>query len=98
MNTTSSRSKHQVACDGIRTIWLPSTPVARETFELLGPRSMDGIVFKGTMGDIATHLHRQDFKQATLSAHKLKIEQPLPSLIASMDGIRARPLAVSVGA
>ena len=96
MNTTTSRTKHQTACDGIRTVWLPSTPVARESFPSPVRRSMDGIIFKGTMSDVATHLHRQDFKQATISAHRLKVEQQLPSLIASIDGIRTRPTVVPV--
>jgi len=96
MTTTTSRSPHQIACDGIQTVWLPGTPPARETFEAPTLRSMDGIVFRGTVSDVATHLLRRDFKQAAVTKQRPTLaEDSFASLIATMDGIRSRrPAAV----
>ena len=97
MNTIASRSPHQIACDGIQTVWLPSTPPARETFEVPALRSMAGIVFRGTVGDVATHLLRRDFKQAAVTKQRPTLaEDSFASLIATMDGIRSRrPVTVA---
>jgi hypothetical protein len=98
MNTTTSRTHHQTACDGVRAVWLPGTPVARETFETPVQRSMDGIVFKGTMNDVATHLHRQDFKAMARKQQLAYAQDSLTSFIATMDGVRIRRTAVSLSA
>lgn len=90
MNTITSRTHHQVACDGIRAVWLPGTPVARESFEAPALRSMDGIVFRGTVSDVAVHLLRQDFKQATRKQQLVHAEESLTALMATMDGIHRR--------
>jgi hypothetical protein len=90
------RTQHQIACDGIQTVWLPGTSPVRAEVERTMPKSIDGIVFSGTVRDVAVQMHRTDTLRAFGGAPRTaRVQERLTDLIATMDGVRVRRPAVA---
>lgn len=97
MNTTI-RTKTQTAFDGVRTVWIAEQQAPR----VLGPvkqglLSIDGVVIRGTVEDVAAHTHKRDivraFERPDLKAEAKSIARFIG---VSMDGVRPplRPAAI----
>lgn len=91
-NTT--RTHHQIACDGVQTIWLPNTPALRAEVERVVHKSIDGIVLSGTMRDIAMQVHKNDTLRAMGGRQRIsRVHDTLTGFMATMDGVRVRRTA-----
>jgi hypothetical protein len=89
MNTTS-RTKTQIACDGVRTVWVAEQQVAPMLGAVKpGHLSIDGVVVRGTVQDVAAHVHKRDivrvFERPDLKAEAKSIARFIG---VSMDGVR----------
>ena len=92
----STRTRQQVACDGVQTIWLPHTPALRTEVEKTIAKSMDGVVFAGSVRDVAMHMHRNDLLRAAGGKRNItRVQDTITDFIATMDGIRVRRVAVA---
>lgn len=92
------RTKQQIACDGVQTVWLPGAPTLRVEMEQAVRKSMDGVVVHGTLRDVATYMHRTDLIRAARAPHGASIRvETLKGFIATMDGVRSRR-TVALGA
>ncbi len=91
MNT--SRSKTQIACDGVRTVWI-AEQAARPVPGLVRPEvlSIDGVVVRSTVQDVAAHVHQRDIMRVFERPNFAEEAKSIVRFIGvSMDGIR-RPL------
>ena len=89
MNTTT-RTKTQIACDGVRTVWVAEqqiTPVVGAVKS--GLLSIDGVVIRGTVEGVAAHVHKRDivrvFERPDFKAEAKSIARFIG---VSMDGVR----------
>jgi hypothetical protein len=89
MNTTT-RTKTQIACDGVRTVWVAEqqiTPIMGAAKP--GLLSIDGVVIRSTMEDVAAHVHQRDivrvFERPDFKAEARSIARFIG---VSMDGVR----------
>jgi|GEM_PF-4843700 len=81
---TTTRTDHQIACDGVQAVWHQQVH-ARASTEYVTP-SMDGVIAPDALAHMASEQHRRDIMQIARSVEKQGIH-PLRELKKTMDGI-----------
>ena len=89
LHMTVTRSKQQIAFDGVRATWVKHDPVVPQEVNVGTPLSIDGVVRKNAVADVAMRIHHHDMMRAASRTTSVeKVQETIAVAIKSMDGVR----------